>query len=178
MTRLAVVLFNLGGPDGPEAVKPFLTNLFSDPAIISLPAILRLPLARMIAGGREETAKAKQALVERLKTVLGLDVADVRVSHRLTDSPAILAMGQGDLGVQMRQLLEASGQQVPESKPVFEFNPDHPLIARLDAEGDPNRFNSLTRVLFDQAALAAGESLKDPAGYVKRLNALLLELSA
>mgnify|MGYP003586529866 FL=1 len=126
----------------------------------------------------EETAKAKQALVERLKTVLGLDVADVRVSHRLTDSPAILAMGQGDLGVQMRQLLEASGQQVPESKPVFEFNPDHPLIARLDAEGDANRFNSLTRVLFDQAALAAGESLKDPAGYVKRLNALLLELSA
>ena len=126
----------------------------------------------------EETAKAKEALVERLKTVLGPDVADVRVSHRLTDSPAILAMGQGDLGVQMRQLLEASGQQVPESKPVFEFNPDHPLIARLDAEGDANRFNSLTRVLFDQAALAAGESLKDPAGYVKRLNALLLELSA
>ena len=126
----------------------------------------------------EETAKAKEALVERLRTVLGLDVADVRVSHRLTDSPAILAMGQGDLGVQMRQLLEASGQQVPESKPVFEFNPDHPLIARLDAEGDANRFNSLTRVLFDQAALAAGESLKDPAGYVKRLNALLLELSA
>ena len=126
----------------------------------------------------EETAKAKEALVERLKTVLGLDVADVRVSHRLTDSPAILAMGQGDLGVQMRQLLEASGQQVPESKPVFEFNPDHPLIARLDAESDANRFNSLTRVLFDQAALAAGESLKDPAGYVKRLNALLLELSA
>ncbi len=126
----------------------------------------------------EETAKAKEALVERLKTALGLDVADVRVSHRLTDSPAILAMGQGDLGVQMRQLLEASGQQVPESKPVFEFNPDHPLIARLDAEGDANRFNSLTRVLFDQAALAAGESLKDPAAYVKRLNALLLELSA
>ena len=126
----------------------------------------------------EETAKAKEALVERLKTVLGLDVADVRVSHRLTDSPAILAMGQGDLGVQMRQLLEASGQQVPESKPVFEFNPDHPLIARLDAEGDANRFNSLTRVLFDQAALAAGDSLKDPAGYVKRLNKLLLELSA
>ncbi|WP_447940265.1 molecular chaperone HtpG [Pseudoxanthomonas mexicana] len=127
---------------------------------------------------QEETAKAKEALTGRLKTVLGLDVADVRVSHRLTDSPAILAMGQGDLGVQMRQLLEASGQQAPEGKPVFEFNPEHPLIARLDAETDANRFASLTRVLFDQAALAAGESLKDPAGYVKRLNALLLELSA
>ncbi|WP_334178233.1 molecular chaperone HtpG [Pseudoxanthomonas sp.] len=127
---------------------------------------------------QEETAKAKEALAGRIKTVLGLDVADVRVSHRLTDSPAILAIGQGDLGLQMRQLLEASGQQVPESKPVFEFNPEHPLIAKLDAESDANRFNNLTRVLFDQAALAAGESLKDPAGYVKRLNALLLELSA
>ncbi|MDR7067653.1 molecular chaperone HtpG [Pseudoxanthomonas japonensis] len=127
---------------------------------------------------QEESAKAKEALTGRIKTVLGLDVADVRVSHRLTDSPAILAIGQGDLGLQMRQLLEASGQQVPESKPVFEFNPDHPLIAKLDAEIDANRFNNLTRVLFDQAALAAGESLKDPAGYVKRLNALLLELSA
>lgn len=127
---------------------------------------------------QEESAKAKEALTGRIKTVLGLDVADVRVSHRLTDSPAILAIGQGDLGLQMRQLLEASGQQVPESKPVFEFNPDHPLIAKLDAESDANRFNNRTRVLFDQAALAAGESLKDPAGYVKRLNALLLELSA
>ncbi len=127
---------------------------------------------------QEESAKAKEALTGRIKTVLGLDVADVRVSHRLTDSPAILAIGQGDLGLQMRQLLEASGQQVPESKPVFEFNPDHPLIAKLDAETDANRFNNLTRVLFDQAALAAGESLKDPASYVKRLNALLLELSA
>ncbi|KAF1720470.1 molecular chaperone HtpG [Pseudoxanthomonas japonensis] len=127
---------------------------------------------------QEESAKAKEALTGRIKTVLGLDVADVRVSHRLTDSPAILAIGQGDLGLQMRQLLEASGQQVPESKPVFEFNPGHPLIAKLDAETDANRFNNLTRVLFDQAALAAGESLKDPAGYVKRLNALLLELSA
>ncbi len=127
---------------------------------------------------QEESAKAKEALAGRLKTVLGLDVADVRVSHRLTDSPAILAIGQGDLGVQMRQLLEASGQAAPEGKPVFEFNPEHPLIARLDAEQDSHRFASLTRVLFDQAALAAGESLKDPAGYVKRLNALLLELSA
>ena len=63
MTRLAVVLFNLGGPDGPEAVKPFLTNLFSDPAIIGLPAIARLPLARIIARGRTETAKANYAMM-------------------------------------------------------------------------------------------------------------------
>ncbi|QNH17411.1 molecular chaperone HtpG [Xanthomonas sp. SS] len=126
----------------------------------------------------EEAAKAKQGLVERIQQALGEDVSEVRVSHRLTDSPAILAIGQGDLGLQMRQILEASGQKLPESKPVFEFNPAHPLIEKLDAEADGERFGDLARVLFDQAALAAGDSLKDPAAYVRRLNKLLLELSA
>ncbi len=126
---------------------------------------------------QEEVAKTKEALVTRLKTALGEDVAEVRVSHRLTDSPAILAIGEQDLGLQMRQILEASGQKVPDSKPVFEFNPAHPLIEKLDAEADTDRFNDLAHVLFDQAALAAGDSLKDPAGYVRRLNKLLLELS-
>jgi len=127
---------------------------------------------------KEEAAKAKQGLVERIQNVLKDDVSEVRVSHRLTDSPAILAIGQGDLGLQMRQILEASGQKLPESKPVFEFNPAHPLIEKLDAEADGDRFGDLARVLFDQAALAAGDSLKDPAAYVRRLNKLLLELSA
>lgn len=127
---------------------------------------------------QEEAAKEKQGLVERLKTALGDEVADVRVSHRLTDSPAILAIGEQDLGLQMRQILEASGQKVPDSKPVFEFNPGHPLIGKLDQEGDAGRFGDLSRVLFDQAALAAGDTLKDPAAYVRRLNKLLLELSA
>ncbi len=127
---------------------------------------------------QEETAKAKEGLATRIKTALGEDVAEVRVSHRLTDSPAILAIGEQDLGLQMRQILEASGQKVPESKPVFEFNPSHPLIEKLDAEPDMDRFDDLARVLFDQAALAAGDGLKDPAAYVRRLNKLLLELSA
>jgi len=127
---------------------------------------------------QESAAKDKQALVERLKTALGDDVAEVRVSHRLTDSPAVLAIGEQDLGLQMRQILEASGQKVPESKPVLEINPGHPLIAKLDAEADGERFDDLGRVLFDQAALAAGDSLKDPGAYVARLNKLLLELSA
>ncbi|MDR6094976.1 molecular chaperone HtpG [Stenotrophomonas sp. SORGH_AS_0321] len=127
---------------------------------------------------QESAAKDKQALVERLKTALGDDVAEVRVSHRLTDSPAVLAIGEQDLGLQMRQILEASGQKVPDSKPVLEINPGHPLIAKLDAEADGERFDDLGRVLFDQAALAAGDSLKDPGAYVARLNKLLLELSA
>ncbi|HBK45889.1 MAG TPA: molecular chaperone HtpG [Xanthomonadaceae bacterium] len=127
---------------------------------------------------QQEAAKTKEGLASRLKAVLGEDVAEVRVSHRLTDSPAILAIGEQDMGLQMRQILEASGQTVPESKPVFEFNPTHPLIEKLDAEPDMDRFADFSRVLFDQAALAAGDSLKDPAGYVRRLNKLLLQLSA
>ena len=127
---------------------------------------------------QEEIAKAKEGLVERLKAALGDEVAEVRVSHRLTDSPAILAIGEQDLGLQMRQILEASGQKVPESKPIFEINPAHPLIEKLDAEPDEDRFADLSHILFDQAALAAGDSLKDPAAYVQRLNKLLVELSA
>ncbi|MDV3468677.1 molecular chaperone HtpG [Stenotrophomonas sp. C3(2023)] len=127
---------------------------------------------------QENAAKDKQALLERLTSLLGEDVAEVRVSHRLTDSPAVLAIGAQDLGVQMRQILEASGQKVPDSKPVLEINPTHPLIAKLDAEAEGERFNDLGRVLFDQAALAAGDSLKDPGAYVARLNKLLLELAS
>ena len=127
---------------------------------------------------QDEIAKSKEALVTRLKTVLGDQVADVRVSHRLTDSPAILAIGEQDLGLQMRQILEASGQAVPESKPVFEINPAHSLVEKLDAESDDERFEDLSMILFDQAALAAGDSLKDPAAYVQRLNKLLVELSS
>lgn len=127
---------------------------------------------------QEEEAKAKEGLVERLKAVLEAQVAEVRVSHRLTDSPAILAIGEQDLGLQMRQILEASGQQVPDTKPIFEINPHHPLIERLDQEPDEERFTELALVLFDQAALAAGDTLKDPASYVQRLNKLLLALAA
>ncbi|MFL1391336.1 molecular chaperone HtpG [Pseudomonas tritici] len=125
----------------------------------------------------EEVAKAKEGLVERIKASLGEAVSEVRVSHRLTDSPAILAIGEADLGMQMRQILEASGQKVPDSKPIFEFNPAHPLIGKLDAEQNEERFGDLSHILFDQAALAAGDSLKDPAAYVRRLNKLLVELS-
>lgn len=126
---------------------------------------------------QEEVAKDKEGLIERLKTALGDAVSEVRVSHRLTDSPAILAIGEQDLGLQMRQILEASGQKVPDSKPIFEFNPSHPLIGKLDNEQNEDRFGDLSHILFDQAALAAGDSLKDPAAYVRRLNKLLVELS-
>ena len=126
---------------------------------------------------QEEAAKAKEDLLKRIKDVLGDLVEDVKVSHRLTDSPAVLVINEDGMGLQMRKILEATGQKAPESKPSMEINPGHPLLEKLDAEPDEARFGDLTHILFDQAALAAGESLQDPGAYVRRLNALLVELS-
>jgi molecular chaperone HtpG len=81
------------------------------------------------------------------------------------------------MGEQMRRILAASGQQVPDSKPIFEINPEHPLVQRLAAEADDQRFADLADVLFDQASLADGRQLQDPGQFVQRLNRLLLELS-
>ena len=126
---------------------------------------------------QEKAAQEKADLVKRIQEVLKDDLQEVRVSHRLTDSPAVLVINEDDMGLQMRRILEAPGQKAPDSKPILEINPSHPLLDRLDAEQDEERFADLSRILFDQAALAAGESLNDPAAYVRRLNALLVELS-
>lgn len=126
----------------------------------------------------EEKSKQFESLIERLGKVLDDRVDSVRVSHRLTDSPACLVLGDYDMGLQMRRIMEAAGQSVPETKPVFEFNPDHPLIAKLDKEPDEDRFADLSMILHDQAQLAAGAQLDDPSAYIGRMNKLLLELSA
>ncbi|MRI34217.1 molecular chaperone HtpG [Endozoicomonas sp. OPT23] len=125
----------------------------------------------------EESAKEKEDLLKRIKDVLTEEVDDVRVTHRLTDSPACVVVGEHDMGAQMRKIMEAAGQAMPEAKPIFEINPEHPLVARLDKEADEDRFSDLTRVVFDQANLAAGGQLDDPASYVQRLNKLLLEMA-
>jgi molecular chaperone HtpG len=127
---------------------------------------------------QEEVAKEMEGLVERLKSSLSEQVSEVRITNRLTDSPACLVLGAHDMGLQMRQIMEAAGQAVPDTKPAFEINPEHPLIQKLDQESDEDRFSNLALVLFDQAGLAAGAQLDDPASYVARLNKLLLELSA
>jgi len=114
-------------------------------------------------------------LVERMSKVLENDVESVRVTHRLTDSPACLVVGEHDMGAQMRKIMEAAGQALPESKPVLELNSDHPLIKKLDQESDEDRFADLSLLLCDQARLAAGDTLDDPASFVGRLNKLLLE---
>lgn len=126
---------------------------------------------------QEEMDKKAEPLLKRLKDSLGEQVAEVRTTHRLTDSPACLAIGEHDMGAQMRKIMEAAGQAVPESKPIFEINPEHPLIQKLDKETDEERFSELASVLFDQANLAEGGHLDDPASYIRRLNKLLLDLS-
>ena len=126
---------------------------------------------------QEEAAKQHKDLLERIKTALEDQVQEVRVTNRLTDSPACLVVGQFDMGAQMKKIMEAAGQKVPESKPIFEINVDHPLVQRLEAEQGEERFRELSAVLFDQATLASGEQLKDPGAYVSRLNRLLLELA-
>ncbi|NRP57769.1 MULTISPECIES: molecular chaperone HtpG [unclassified Marinobacterium] len=127
---------------------------------------------------QEEQNEQYASLIERLGGVFTDRVDSVRVSQRLTDSPACLVLGDYDMGLQMRRIMEAAGQAVPETKPVFEFNAEHPLIGKLDQESDEDRFADLAMILLDQAQLATGGQLEDPAAYTARLNKLLLELSA
>ncbi len=128
------------------------------------------------ASASDENDEVAEDLTQRLQQALGDRVESVRKSKRLTASPACLVLGEHAMGAQMRRIMEAAGQAVPDTKPHLEINPTHPLIARLDKESDEQRVGELAFVLFDQAALADGGQLADPAAYVARLNALLLEL--
>ncbi len=126
----------------------------------------------------EKVEKDLADLIKRLSDTLGDDVEEVRITHRLTDSPACLVVNEDDMGIQMRRILEASGQQIPGSqKRIFEFNPTHPLVEKLNSESDDGRFTDLAMILYEQAMLAEGSQLQEPASFVNRLNKLLLELS-
>ncbi len=127
---------------------------------------------------QEKVAKESEALVERLSAVLKGKVEEVRSTNRLTDSAACLVVGDADMGAQMRRIMEAAGQAVPESLPTLEVNPAHPLVVMLDQEPDEDRFADLASVIFDQATLAEGGQLEDPAAFVTRLNKLLLKMSS
>jgi molecular chaperone HtpG len=126
---------------------------------------------------QEKIAEALKPLLDRAKAALENEVSEVRITHRLTDSPACVVVGDHDMGAQMRRILESAGQKVPDSKPIFELNPEHPLVKKLEQESSDERFGDLAHILFDQANLAEGAQLQDPAAYVQRLNRLLLELS-
>lgn len=126
---------------------------------------------------QEKIEEDFKELVERIKGVVGEKVEEVRITHRLTDSPACLVVNDDEMGMQMRRILESAGQEVPATKRIFELNPKHPLVEKLKAEQDSERFSDLTLVLFDQSMLAEGGQLDEPSSYVQRLNNLLLELS-
>jgi len=125
---------------------------------------------------QEEVEKKLEGLVGRVTAVLEGKVKSVRLSHRLIDSPACLAVDDHDMGLQMRKIMEASGQEVPEVKPIFEMNPEHLLVKKLDSEQDEERFADIAEILFAQATLAEGSQLEDPAEFSARLNKLLLSL--
>lgn len=133
---------------------------------------------------KEEKEKADKAaeehkdLLERVKTALGESVTEVRVSTRLAESPACLVVGDYDMSQNMARILKQMGQDAPMPTPIMELNLDHPLVGKLEGEGDEDRFGELARLLFDQALLAEGGQLDDPAAFVRRLNKLMLDLSA
>ena len=123
----------------------------------------------------EETENSYKELVEKMKAALGDKAKDVRVTFRLTDSPACLVADENELSGNLLRMLKAAGQNAPESKPILEINPNHPLVTRLKYEdADSARFADWSHIMFDQAMLAEGGSLADPASFVKRLNEMLL----
>jgi molecular chaperone HtpG len=124
----------------------------------------------------DEEASNLTPLTDKIKEALGDAVKSVRVTFRLTDSPACLVTEDGDISGHLARMLKAAGQKAPDAKPILEINPHHPLVSRLDA-ASPN-FASWSRVLFDQALLAEGGQLENPAEFVKRLNSLLMSAEA
>lgn len=128
---------------------------------------------------KEEQKKVEEQsknLITQIKETLKDKVEDVRVSHRLTNSPSCIVLNEHDMALYMQHLLKQAGHEMPSTKPVLEVNPSHPLLARMEAETDDERFAEWASVLLDQAILAEGGQLEDPAGFVHRLNKLMLAM--
>ena len=126
---------------------------------------------------QETIEKDNVDFIERIKTSLGDAVKDVRVTHRLTDSPACLVSDANDMSGNLERILKQAGQDIPDMKPILEVNPSHALVSLLKEQMEEERFNDWTQILFDQALLTEGGQLEDPAGFVQRLNSMLLALA-
>ncbi|MEW8031875.1 MAG: molecular chaperone HtpG [Candidatus Thiodiazotropha endolucinida] len=126
----------------------------------------------------EKQSEEHKELLQRMQDVLGEAVKEIRVSQRLTDSPACLVVEEHDMSANLARVLKSVGQDAPQTKPIMEINAEHPLVERLEGEQDGDKFGDLTKVLFDQAQLAEGGQLDDPAAFVRRLNSLMLKLTA
>jgi molecular chaperone HtpG len=125
----------------------------------------------------EKKAKAAEKLLQRMKKSLGDRVEDVRVTNRLTDSPACIVLNEQDMAMHMQRILKEAGHDMPMSKPILEINPDHPIVKQLGAEKGKKKFDDWSAILFDQALLAEGGQLEDPAGFVARLNKMLVAIA-
>ncbi len=123
---------------------------------------------------QEKLAKESESLVERFKTALGEQVKEVKVTTRLTDTPACVVAGEGEMSSQMIKLMQAAGQQIPESKPVFEVNPNHPLVQRLNDEQDEQAFGDWANLILQQAQLSEKGNLADPSSFIKLMNKMLV----
>ena len=132
-----------------------------------------LPLDEADKKQQEEASKAAEPLVLKLKELLGDRVGDVRVSARLTDSPSCLALSDYEMAPHLARLLREAGHDVPAAKPTLEVNPQHPLLKRVEGESDAAKSADLANLLLDQAEIAAGAQLPDPAAFVQRLNRLI-----
>ena len=126
---------------------------------------------------KEDTEESLKPLVERIHKALGDKAKEVRLTHRLVDSPACLVTEEGGISANLERVLRAAGQAVPNVPLVLEINPAHPIVMRLKDETDDDRFKDWSHILFDQAMLAEGGHLDDPAGFVKRLNELMLAMA-
>ncbi len=126
---------------------------------------------------QEKEAEDFKELTGKVKEVLGDKVKEVRITHRLTSSPACLVVGEHDMGGNLARLLQSAGQDVPLTKPNLEINPHHPIVQKLKGEAGGERFGDWSHILFDQALLVEGGQLEDPAGFVQRLNGLLLAMA-
>ena len=125
----------------------------------------------------EEKARSAEKLLKRMKKALQDKVEDVRVTNRLTDSPACIVLNEQDMAMHMQRLLKEAGHDLPSSKPILEINPDHPIVKKLDAEKSKTKFADWSDILFDQALLAEGGQLDDPAGFVAKLNKMLVTIA-
>ena len=125
----------------------------------------------------EEKSKSAEKLIERMKAALQERAEDVRVTNRLTDSPACIVLNEQDMAMHMQRLFKEAGHEVPTSKPILEINPDHPIVKKLDAEKSKKKFADWSDILFDQAMLAEGGQLDDPAGFVAKLNDMLVTIA-
>ena len=125
----------------------------------------------------EEKTQTAKKLVQRIKKALDEKVAEVRVTNRLTDSPACIVLNEHDMAMHMQRILKEAGHAMPSSKPILEINPDHPLIKKMDSEKSKKKFDDWSDILFDQAVLAEGGQLEDPASFVAKLNKMLVSIA-